>query len=205
MPSNYLSSPSPPTLNLSQHWGLFQWVSSLHQVVKVLEFQFQHQSFQWIFRTDFLQDWLVWSSCTPSDSEESSPAPQFKSINSSVLSFLYSPTLTSIHDILPVFILFCLFIGCAMQHCTCTQSYLTPCNPTDYSPSGSSVHGIFQVRTLERVAISYSRGSSQGKDWTHVSCVGGRILYRCANWEASYPLAWRILFQGQEWNSWPQQ
>ena len=46
--------PSPPTLNLSQHQGLFQWVSSWQQVAKVLEFQLQHQSFQWIFRIDFL-------------------------------------------------------------------------------------------------------------------------------------------------------
>ena len=53
-PSHPLSSPSPPTFNLSQHQGLFKWVSSLHQVTKVLEFQLQHQSFQWIFRTDFL-------------------------------------------------------------------------------------------------------------------------------------------------------
>ena len=63
-----------------------------------LEFQLQHQSFQWIFRTDILQDGLVGSPCSSRDSQESSPAPQFKSINSSVLSFLYSPTLTSIHD-----------------------------------------------------------------------------------------------------------
>ena len=47
-----------------------------------LEFQLQHQSFQWIFRTDFLQDWLAWSLCSPRDSQESSPTPQFKSINS---------------------------------------------------------------------------------------------------------------------------
>ena len=52
-PSHPLSSPSP-SFNLSQHQGLFKWVSSSHQVVKVFEFQFQHQSFQWIFRTDFL-------------------------------------------------------------------------------------------------------------------------------------------------------
>ena len=58
-PSFPLSSPSPPAFNLSQHQGLFQWVSSSHQVDKVLEFQLQHQSFQWIFRTDFLwMDWL---------------------------------------------------------------------------------------------------------------------------------------------------
>ena len=60
-PSHPLSSPSPPALNPSEHQGLFQRVSSSHQVAKVLEFQLQHQSFQWIFRTVFLQDWLVWS------------------------------------------------------------------------------------------------------------------------------------------------
>ena len=96
--SHPLSSPSPPAFNLSQHQGLFQWVSSSHQVSKVLELQLQHQSFQWIFRTDFLEDWLVWSPCSPRDSQGSSPTPQFKSINSSVLSFLYGPTFTSIHD-----------------------------------------------------------------------------------------------------------
>ena len=53
-PSHPLSSPSPPTSNRSQHQGLFKWVSYSHQVTKVLEFQIQHQSFQWIFRTDFL-------------------------------------------------------------------------------------------------------------------------------------------------------
>ena len=50
------------------------------------------------FRTNFLYDWLVWLPCWSRDSQESSPAPQFKSINSSTFSFLYSPTLTSIHD-----------------------------------------------------------------------------------------------------------
>ena len=53
-PSHPLSSPSPPAFNLSQHQGLFSWVNSSHQVAKVLELQLQHQSFQWIFRTDFL-------------------------------------------------------------------------------------------------------------------------------------------------------
>ena len=52
-PSHPLSPSSPPTFNLSQHQGLFKWVSSSHQVAKVLEFQLQHQFFQWIFRTDF--------------------------------------------------------------------------------------------------------------------------------------------------------
>ena len=53
-PSHPLSLPSPPAFNLSQHQGLFQGVSPSHEVAKVLEFQLQHQSFQWIFRTDFL-------------------------------------------------------------------------------------------------------------------------------------------------------
>ena len=64
---------------------------SSHQVAQVLEFQFQHQSFQWVFRVDFPLGWLVWSPCCPRDSQESSPAPQFESINSSALSLLYVP------------------------------------------------------------------------------------------------------------------
>ena len=85
-------------INLSQHPGLFKWISSLNHMAKVLEFQLQNQSFQWMFRTDLLQDGLVGSPWSPRYSQESSPTPQFKSINSSVLSFLYSPTLISIHD-----------------------------------------------------------------------------------------------------------
>ena len=95
-PSHPLLSPSPSAFNL--HQGLFKCVSSSHQVAKVLELPLQHQFFKWIFRTDFLEDWLVWSPCCPRDSQESSPIPQFKSINSLVLSFLYCPSLTSIHD-----------------------------------------------------------------------------------------------------------
>ena len=53
-PSHPLSSPSSPVFNLSQHQGFFQWVSSSHQVAKILEFQHQHQSFQWTHRTDLL-------------------------------------------------------------------------------------------------------------------------------------------------------
>ena len=58
-PSHPLSAPSPPTFNLSQQQSLFQWVGSSQQVAKVLEFQLQHQSFQWIFRLDFFRiDWI---------------------------------------------------------------------------------------------------------------------------------------------------
>ena len=63
--SHPLPPPCPLALNLSQHQGLFQWVSSWHQVAQGLELQLQHQSFQWIFRVHFLSDWLVWSPCSP--------------------------------------------------------------------------------------------------------------------------------------------
>ena len=99
MPSNHLTL-CHPFLLLSSVFpsSLFQWVHSLHWVAKGLEFQLQHQSFQWIFRTDFLYDGLVGSPCGPRDSQESSSTPQFKSSNSLALSLLYRPTLTPIHD-----------------------------------------------------------------------------------------------------------
>ena len=71
--------------------------------------------------------------------------------------------------------------------CICGQSYLIVCDPMDYSPPDSSVHGIFQARILEQVVISSSRGSSKPKDTTHLSCVsctGRQILYYWATWEA---------------------
>ena len=97
-PSHPLLSPSPPAPNPSQHQGLFQWVRSSHQLAKVLEFQLNHQSFQWTPRADLLQNGLVGSPCSSRDSRASSPKPHFKSINFSVISFPYSPTLTSMHD-----------------------------------------------------------------------------------------------------------
>ena len=57
-PSHPLSFPSPPALNLSQHQGLYKWVSSSDQVTNVLEFQLQHQSFQWVFKLTFRMNWL---------------------------------------------------------------------------------------------------------------------------------------------------
>ena len=68
--------PPPFALKLSQYQGLFQWVSSLYQVTKVLELQFQYQTEY--FRVDFLYDWMLWSPSGQRDSQESSPAPQFK-------------------------------------------------------------------------------------------------------------------------------
>ena len=97
-PSHPRSFPSAPAPNSFQHQSLFQWVNSSHEVAKVLEFQLEHHSFQRNPRADLLQNGLVGPPCSPRDSQESSSTPQFKSINSSALSFLHSPTLTSIHD-----------------------------------------------------------------------------------------------------------
>ena len=101
MPSSHLIlsrplllPPIPPSIRV------FSNESTLHKGAKVLEFQLQHHSFQRNPRADLLQNGLVGPPCSPRDSQESSPTPQFKSINSSVLSFLHSPTLTSIHDLL---------------------------------------------------------------------------------------------------------
>ena len=76
--------------------SLFQWIRSLHQLAKILELP--QQSFPRVFRVDFLWDWLVWSPCCQRDSQESSLTPQFESINCSMLSLFYGPTLTSIHN-----------------------------------------------------------------------------------------------------------
>ena len=97
-PSYPPSSPSPPAPNPSQHQSLFQWVNSSHEVAKVLECQLSHHSFHRNPRADLLQNGLVGSPCSPRDSQESSPTPQYESISSSALSLLHSPTLTSIHD-----------------------------------------------------------------------------------------------------------
>ena len=77
--------------------------------------------------------------------------------------------------------------GVCVCACSAAQSYLTFCNPMDYSSPFSSVHGISQARILEWVAIPSSRGSSQPWDWTQVSCVsciGRWILYHSSPWEA---------------------
>ena len=96
--SHPLMPPSPSALNLFQHQGLFQWVSSSHQVTKILELQLQHQSFQWVFRVDFPSDWLIWPPCCLRDSQEPSSAPQLERINSLALCLLYGPALTTVPD-----------------------------------------------------------------------------------------------------------
>ena len=93
--SSVVSSSRLHSFPASESFQMSQFFSAGGQV---LEFQLQQQCFQWIFRTGFLLDGLVGSPYSPRDSQDSSPTPQFKSINSSALSFLYSPTLTSVHD-----------------------------------------------------------------------------------------------------------
>ena len=99
MPSSHLILCHPVLLlpPISPSISLFQWVNYSHKVAKVLEFQLQHHSLQRNPRAD-LHNGLVGSPCSPRDSQESSPTPQFKNINSLALSLLHSPTLTSIHD-----------------------------------------------------------------------------------------------------------
>ena len=104
-PSHPLLFPFPPAFNLSQDQGLFQLVTSSHQVAKVLEFKLQHQSLQWIFRVDLSLGLAGLISLLSKElsrvldnSKASQFAPQFKSINSLVLSLLCGPILTSIHD-----------------------------------------------------------------------------------------------------------
>ena len=105
-PSHPLSSPSPPTPNPSQHQGLFQWVSSSHQVAKVLEFQLQHQSFQSTpGLISFRMDWL--DLLAVQGTLEFSPTPQFKNINFSALSFCHQshPQLGIVFALAPSLIL----------------------------------------------------------------------------------------------------
>ena len=89
--------PFSSVFNLSRHHSLFQWVNSLHKVAKILDLSLSStHSNEYLSLISF--NWLVWSPCSPRDSQESFPTPQFESINSSVLSLLYGPTFTSIHD-----------------------------------------------------------------------------------------------------------
>ena len=100
MPSSHLIRWHPLLLlpSIFPTSGTFQWVVCSHQMTKILELQLQHQSFQWIFRVNLPEDWLVWSPCCPRDFQESSPAPQFEGINSLVFCLLYSPTLKTMCD-----------------------------------------------------------------------------------------------------------
>ena len=93
--SHPLSSLSPPVFKLSQYQNIFQWVSSLHQVTKVCIFSISPSS-EFSGLISLMIDGF--DLCSPRDSQESSPTPQLKSISSLALSFLYGPTLISMHD-----------------------------------------------------------------------------------------------------------
>ena len=89
---------------------------------------------------------------------------------------------------LSIFFSYSLFLAfCSSVQCSATQLCPTLLQPNGCSLPSSSVNGISQARILECVAISYSRGSSQPRDWTHVSCIScidRQILNPCATWEA---------------------
>ena len=114
--------------------------------------QLQHQFFQWIFRTDFLEDWLVWSVCSSRDLQEPSPTPQFKSISSSVLSLLCGSTLTSVCDYWKNHSFDSVQFGLVAQLCPIL------CNPMNHSTLGLPVHHPLPEFTQ-----------------THVHWVGGAI------------------------------
>ena len=97
-PSHPLSSPSPSTINLSQYQGPFKWVTSSHQVAKLLEFQLYHQTFPMNIKEWFPLGLTGWISLQSKGLSRVFSNTTFKSINSSAFSFLYSPTLIPIHD-----------------------------------------------------------------------------------------------------------
>ena len=101
MPSNHLIlclPPSPPALKFSQHQGLFNESALCIRWPKYWNFSFSNSpSNEYSGLISFRIDW-TWFPCSPRESQESSPTPQFKSINSLALRFLHSPTLTSLHD-----------------------------------------------------------------------------------------------------------
>ena len=96
-PSHLQLSPSPPAFSHSQHQSLFQCVSSSHKMAKVLEFSFSiSPSNEYSGLISFRMYWL--GLLAVQGTQESSPTPQFKSIDSSALSLLYGPSLTSVRD-----------------------------------------------------------------------------------------------------------
>ena len=97
-PSHPLSSPSPPTFNLSQHQGLFQWVSSSHQVVKSIGISASVSVLLMNIQDWFPLQWTGWITLQSKGLPRVFSNTTVKSINSLALSFLYSTTLTSIHD-----------------------------------------------------------------------------------------------------------
>ena len=105
--------------------------------------------------------------------------PVLPSRSSLVIYFMHSINLlTPLRDQVPSYMSMCP---------QSLQSWPTLCNPMDYILPDSSVHGILQARILEWVAVPSTRGSSPPRDQTHVSCIGGCVLYHWATWETPFP------------------
>ena len=103
----------------------------------------------------------------------------FLSLRYQHICYLLQLTQTTLNYYLNYYLIISIIV---LVMCVCAQLCPTLCDPMDCSPPGSSVHGIVQARILEWVAISYSRGSSQPRNQTRVSCgfcIGQSILYHC--------------------------
>ena len=162
-PSHPLSSPSPPALNLSQYQGLFKWISSLHQVAKVLELSFNiSTSKEYSGLISFTMDWL-----------------DLLAVQETLKSLLQ-------HHSSKASILWCsAFFIVQLSHVAAAKSLQlcpTLCNPIDDSPPGSPIPGILQARTLEWVAISFSNA---GK-WKVKAKLLSRVRPSATPWTAAY-------------------
>ena len=125
-PSHLLMPSTRSAPDLSQHQGLFQWGICSHQKTRILELQLQHQSFQWIFRVDLPEDWLVWCPCCPRDFQDSSLAPHFKGIKSLAFYLLYNPALTTICP--PHYLMLIIIIASFIKHCHLPSTVLDVLN-----------------------------------------------------------------------------
>ena len=105
----------------------------------------------------------------------------------------------SIHNFTGTMYGLCTLLWCV--YVLVTQSYLTLCDPMDCSSPGSSVHGIFQSRILERVAIPFSRGSSHPRNQTQASCLAGRFFTIWATRGAHVSLCCSIYIPMHQWHS----
>jgi len=161
-PSHPLSSPSPPAPNPSQHQGLFQWVTSSHEVAKVLEFQLQHQSFT--FRMDWLDLLAVQGTLKSLLQHHGSKVSllwrsAFFTVQHSHPYMTTGKTIALSRQTLAgkvMSLLFNMLSAAAAAAAKSLQSCPTLCDPIDGSPPGSRVPGILQARTLEWVASSFS-------------------------------------------------
>ena len=195
-PSHPLSPPSPLAFNPSQHQGLFQWVSSSHQVAKVLELQ--HSSFQWILSVYFLVDHflcarelLKWPTWIITFNSQNNPMKYYYYHFRFIDEEIWSKYVSQAHK------------NTACMCAKSIQSCPTLWDPMDCSPPGSSVHRILQARILEWVAEPSSRGSSNPgikPISLESSALAGRFFTTSAIWEAhkssrsSTSLFWGSIF-----------